>query len=296
MEHALSGRRRADGTAAVHPAGPLTHTVRLAVRGVVQPVAGPADGRPTGERRRGARPMTYRLQARFRTTGVPDACPHRPPSAWPPVSGRAARACGRPARGHRSGDGGSLRLSPLPVEHRVHELVGPFALDQLVLHAGVPPAASRGAPSPLPTRVASIAASRDPMQPERLEAHLEQCPGRLCRVPLALVVGMEHVADLPLPVVVAQPLQDHIPDEPILRRAARPRGSGGRPAPGWSVPPPSGRAPCGSPQVAWLGVEVAGHIGQPIEGVERIQVVGSEWPQQQPFGPDDGFDDQHRGA
>src|SRR3954471_2758327 len=92
------------------------------------------------------------------------------------------------------------RCAPLSSEDRVDRLARPLALDPVVLdqvclltHAKPLEHAHR-------RRVARLDAAADAVQPVRAERELDDRLGRLGRVAVTLVVGMEHEAELALAV------------------------------------------------------------------------------------------------
>src|SRR5690349_371815 len=93
------------------------------------------------------------------------------------------------------------RYAPLSSEDRVDRLARPFALD----HLGLDQVRLLAHAEPLEhahrRRVARLDAGADAVQPVRAEREFDDRLGRLGRVAMTLVVGMEHETDLALPVL-----------------------------------------------------------------------------------------------
>ena len=121
-------------------------------------------------------------------------------------------------------------------------------------------------------------------RPIALEREREQGSGRLRRVALAVPVRVDHEADLPLTVHLALPEERDARDD----LAALPEN--GRGAQPLSLRPEGGSGNLECEELAALGerarlvIEPAGVALVGVDRVERVQVVGTERPQEQALG------------
>src|SRR6185312_1966 len=112
---------------------------------------------------------------------------------------------------------GMLFSAPVGGENGVDVFLLPFALEQAVLaemrfaaHAETLHQAERG-------RVARIATGIDAVEIHAAETQADDGPHRLCGVAMALMIGVEDIADLALPVGGGAPDQCHLAEKmPLL--------------------------------------------------------------------------------
>src|SRR6185437_4860550 len=107
---------------------------------------------------------------------------------------------------------------PLACKDAVYDLVGPLALDELVLdemrltaHAEALQYRRRG-------RVTGVEAPTHAMRAELVERNIDHCARGLRRIPDAAVRGQEHVADLRLAVLLADPPDADLAGDDRVRR------------------------------------------------------------------------------
>src|ERR1700742_1787827 len=219
------------------------------------------------------------------------AAPRPPPSPTATASERIAdgpKTClYLPISAHRPGRlWGALFGGPLVLEDCEDEFVAPLALEDLGLaevgllaHAEAPHQGRRGL-------VAGVGAAVDAVGAEALEAEDEQLAGRLGRVALSLLVGMEGEADLDLAVLTrAQPDRNPAEQGAALAPLDRERE---RVA---VLLEPVGGDVLGQRwfdllALARLPVEETGDLGPRLNRGEPIEVVHPETPQPQPLGLD----------
>src|SRR5262249_26045949 len=146
-------------------------------------------------------PSTTPTPHRVSPGSTPSTRTPPPPVAHPYVCSPTLSA--GPTRGHATPSTGTG--APPLVGHPPDELVAPPALEDLVVYE------VRLAPHAQPLHeaggrsVARVAASDDAVQSEVGEAEPEHHPCRLAGQATAVVRGIEHEADLTLPVLLAQP-------------------------------------------------------------------------------------------